>query len=187
MASTRSLEDMVQELRDREAIRDCLYRYCRGIDRADEASLRSSYWPDALDNHGAYSGTADGFIDMALKVFAAGPRMIHQVSNILIEFKGPDRAFVESYFHALQRGPKAGGGKEQVLLAGRYCDLFEQRGDEWRVRKRTVIYDWVEPQAPSEGDEAARFGARQPIGAAFPADTLYSLRSECDTDKVSGR
>ncbi|WP_352842599.1 hypothetical protein [Mesorhizobium sp. M0933] len=24
-----------------EAIRDCLYRYCRGIDRADEAALRS--------------------------------------------------------------------------------------------------------------------------------------------------
>ena len=29
-------------LLDREAIRDCLYRYCRGIDRADEAALRST-------------------------------------------------------------------------------------------------------------------------------------------------
>ena len=37
-----------------------------GIDRADEGVLRSSYWPDARDCHGAYRGTAAGFIDQAL-------------------------------------------------------------------------------------------------------------------------
>ncbi|MDX0110591.1 nuclear transport factor 2 family protein, partial [Sinorhizobium meliloti] len=30
-------EANISELLDREAIRDCLYRYCRGIDRGDEA------------------------------------------------------------------------------------------------------------------------------------------------------
>jgi hypothetical protein len=35
----------ISELMDREMIRDCLYRYCRGIDRADEAMLRSACWP----------------------------------------------------------------------------------------------------------------------------------------------
>lgn len=44
-------EANISELLDREAIRDCLYRYCRGIDRGDEAALRSTYWPDAHDNH----------------------------------------------------------------------------------------------------------------------------------------
>jgi len=173
----RELERLLMELLDREAIRDCLYRYCRGIDRADVESLRSSYWPDAYDRHGAYVGPAEGFVEIAQKVFKAGPRMVHQVSNILIEFKSPTQAAVESYFHALQRGPTAGGQTEQVLLAGRYCDLFEKRGQEWRVLDRTVVYDWLEPQPVPLMSEAERFGARRPIGAAFPTDPSYALFS----------
>lgn len=165
------------ELMDREAIRDCLYRYCRGIDRADEAALRSAYWPDAHDRHGAYAGPAAGFIDFAVSVFATGPRNVHQVSNILIAFAGPNEAAVESYFTALQRGPGKDGVVSQVLLCGRYCDRFEKRGPEWRVADRTVVYDWVEEQAPPQGSEAARFGARQPIGSGAPDDPIYALLS----------
>lgn len=171
----RALESILTELLDREAIRDCLYRYCRGIDRADVESLRSSYWSDAYDRHGAYVGPAEGFIELAQKVFKTGPRMIHQVSNILIEFKSPTQAAVESYFYALQRGPSASGQTEQVVLAGRYCDLFEKRGQEWRVLDRTVVYDWMEPQPVPLVSEDERFGARKPIGAAFPSDPSYAL------------
>lgn len=168
----------LQQLIDREAIRDCLYRYCRGIDRADEATLRSTYWPDAHDSHGAYVGSAEGFIEMARAVFKTNPRNIHQVSNILIEFDGPNAAAVETYFNALQRAPDRQGTVRQVLLCGRYCDRFEKRGGEWRVADRTVVYDWVEEQdAPAE-PEAKRFGARQPIGAAYPDDRIYSLLPE---------
>lgn len=175
---TISVEAMLTELMDREAIRDCLYRYCRGIDRADEANLRSSYWPDAHDQHGAYSGPASGFIDLALKVFKTGPRMVHQVSNILIEFTGPGQAAVESYFHALQRGPGASGAVEQVMLAGRYCDVFEKRSGKWRVLKRVVVYDWVEGQALPERGEEERFAARKPIGAAYPDDPIYAIAGQ---------
>ena len=167
----------LQELLDREAIRDCLYRYCRGIDRADEAMLRSSYWPDAHDRHGAYVGPAEGFIQMAIGVFKAGPRNIHQITNILIAFKGLSEAAVESCFTALQRGPDREGVVRQFLLCGRYCDRFEKRGDEWRVADRTVVYDWVEEQTPPERSEIERFGPRQPIGAAFPNDPVYTLLS----------
>ena len=168
-------DSRLQELLDREAIRDCIYRYCRGIDRADEASLRSSYWPDAHDSHGAYVGPAEGFIQMALGVFRTNPRNIHQVTNILIEFQGAGQAAVESYFTALQRGPDREGVVRQVLLCGRFCDRFEKRGDEWRVAERTVVYDWVEEQAPPAMAEADRFGARQPIGGQKPDDPIYAL------------
>ncbi|SMH43402.1 nuclear transport factor 2 family protein [Mesorhizobium australicum] len=163
------------ELIDREAIRDCLYRYCRGIDRGDEAALRSSYWPDATDRHGAYSGPVEGFIQMALGVFKTNPRNIHQVSNILIEFRSATDARVETYFNALQRGPGQDGVVRQFLLAGRYCDAFEKRGEEWRVARRTVAYDWVEEQTPPEGSDAERFGVRQPVGGFFPHDPVYAL------------
>lgn len=163
------------ELMDREAIRDCLYRYCRGIDRADEAALRSAYWPDAIDRHGVYSGPAQGFIDFALEAFKAKPRNVHQISNILIAFRSPSDARVESYFNALQRGPGKDGAVRQFLLAGRYCDAFEKRGEEWRVAHRTVVYDWVEEQTPPEGSDEMRFGPRKPAGAPYPDDAVYAL------------
>lgn len=166
----------IGELLDREAIRDCLYRYCRGIDRADEAALRSSYWSDAHDNHGAYRGSAEGFIRLALGVFMTGPRNIHQITNILIEFICPAEAAVESYFSALQRGPDKDGEARQMLLCGRYCDLFQKREGEWRIAKRTVVYDWLEEQIPPAALEAERFGSRQPIGAPHPHDPVYALR-----------
>ena len=174
-SQTRDVGNLLEELLDREAIRDCLYRYCRGIDRADVTSLRSSYWPDAYDRHGAYVGPAEGFIDLAQKIFKAGPRMIHQVSNILIEFKSQTQAAVESYFHALQRGPSTGGQTEQVLLAGRYCDLFEKRGQEWRVLDRPGVYDWVGPQPLPTVNEDQRLRPRKAIRAAFPLDPSYVL------------
>jgi len=173
------------ELLDREAIRDCIYRYCRGIDRADEAALRSSYWEDAHDCHGAYNGSAEGFIRHAVEVFRAGPRNVHQVSNILIEFTGPDVAVVESYFNALQRGPDRTGVVRQYLLAGRYCDRFEKRGGEWRVADRVVAYDWVEEQQLPAEDEAARFGPRRPVGAAFPDDAIYAAIRKAATARAA--
>ena len=165
----------VQEMMDREAIRDCIYRYCRGIDRADEATLRGSYWPDAHDSHGPYAGPVDGFVEWAKKVWATEPRNVHHVNNILIEFDGTERALVESYFLALQRGAGADGKVRQFLLSGRYCDRFEKRGEEWRVTDRLVVYDWVDEQTPPTASEAERFGPRTPIGANYPDDAIYSL------------
>lgn len=165
----------LQELLAREAIRDCLYRYSRGIDRADEAALRSTYWPDAHDCHGAYNGPVEGFIEMARAVWARGARNIHHVTNILIAFKDADHAAVESYFLAFQRGAGPDGIERQVQLSGRYCDLFERRKNEWRVLKRTVVYDWVDPQKTPDEPESVRFGPRQPIGAPYPDDPVYSI------------
>ena len=166
---------MLTEVLDREAIRDCIYRYCRGVDRADEAALRSSYWPDATDRHGPYSGSAEGFIEWAKSIWKTGPRNVHHATNILIAFESPTTAAVETYFIAMQRGAGADGIVRQVVMSGRYCDLFEKRGAEWRVAQRTVVYDWVDPQAPQEGSDADRFGPRQPIGAFFPDDPVYAI------------
>lgn len=164
----------LQALLDREAIRDCLFRYCRGIDRADEAVLRSTYWQDADDCHGAYRGSADGFIAQAITRLRRGGRGVHQVSNILIELHG-DAAAVESSFLALQVG--AAQPRLETFLAGRYVDRFEKRAGEWRVADRTVVYDWIEERERPElaAEDAALFGARQPTGQRSAADPVYAL------------
>lgn len=164
----------LQDLLDREAIRDCLYRYCRGIDRVDEACLRSVYWPDATDRHGPYQGTASGFIDWALDKLKDAPRGVHLLSNILIDLRG-EVAGVESYFHALQGDRDAQGQPRESLLIGRYVDRFEKRGGQWRIAQRTVVYDWIRQQPMSGESDEARFGVRQPNGARQPSDALYAM------------
>jgi hypothetical protein len=168
------LDPALQALIDKDAIRECLYRYCRGIDRADEAALRSSYWPDATDRHGPYSGSAEGFIAWALVALKKAERNVHFIANIAITLQGTQAA-VESYFLALQRSPNAAGHMADVLLTGRYVDRFEKRGTEWRVAERVVVYDWQQDLGMPEGSEAERFGARQPRGAAKPDDPIYDL------------
>jgi hypothetical protein len=172
---TDAIDRKLTELLDREAIRDCIYRYCRGVDRADEAALRSAYWPDATDRHGAYSGSAEGFIEWAKSVWKTGPRNVHHATNILIAFRSATQAAVETYFLAFQRGRGPDGVERQFVIAGRYCDLFEKRGEEWRVAQRTVVYDWLDPQPVPEGTETGRFGPRVPIGSAFPDDPVYRI------------
>lgn len=163
-----------EELSNREAIRDCLYRYCRGIDRADEAALRSAYWPDGTDNHGPYNGSASGFIDWAMKTLPHMERNIHQIHNILIEFDD-EGALVESYFSAFQRQPSQDGTLEELMMKGRYIDRFTQRDGEWRIFARTVVFDWVERRPAPDSAETDRFGVLTPIGGSYPDDPVYKL------------
>ena len=164
----------LQELMDKEAIRDCLYRYCRGIDRADEEVLRSAYWPDAHDRHGAYVGDIDGFLAQALPRLRSGGRGVHQISNILIELYG-DIAAVESSFLALQ--VNAATPAHEIFLCGRYLDRFEKREGQWRVADRTVVYDWIEERTRPElaQDNDSLFGKRQPNGGRLSKDPLYAF------------
>ena len=163
---------MMQALYDKESIRDCLYRYCRGIDRADEDALRSAYWPDARDCHGAYQGSANGFIEQALARLRTGGRGVHQITNVLIELHGTIAA-VESSFLALQVNRAT--PRQETFLCGRYLDRFEKRGSEWRIADRTVVYDWIDERVCSglPQEDPARFGKRKPTGARMQQDPLY--------------
>jgi hypothetical protein len=167
----------LEQLLDREAIRDCLHRYCRGIDRLDEACLRSVYWPDATDRHGPYQGSATGFVEWALDKLKTSGRMVHMISNILIDLRG-DVAGVESYFHALQADRDAQGNPQETMLCGRYVDRFEKREGHWRIAQRTVVYDWMRQQAMSDQDDPRFFGVRQPQGARKPVDPLYDMLAQ---------
>lgn len=167
----------LQMLLDREAIRDCMYRYCRGIDRLDEKLLRSVYWPDATDRHGAYAGTASGFVDQVIGKLKRGGRRVHMLGNILIELHSPSAA-VESYFQAFQTQRDEAGQLRETFLCGRYVDRFEKRGDEWRVAARTVTYDWIRQAPMQDGADDEIFGLRKPVGQRMPADPIYALLKE---------
>ncbi|MES2362047.1 MAG: nuclear transport factor 2 family protein [Pseudomonadota bacterium] len=174
---TESGEDLLQTLLDREAIREVMYAYCRGIDRCDEAALRSVYWPDATHSQGAYSESGSGFIDFAVKARTKGLRMSHHVSNISIVLKDRQAA-VEGLFQAFQYDAAPQAGLLETFLSGRYINRFENRDGEWRIAERTLIYDWIKQTPATDGSESQRFGARSPNGRMKPDDAWYALLSE---------
>lgn len=165
---------LLHQLLDRESIRECLYRYSRGIDRVDEEALRSAYWPDAPCRHGAHVGTGAQFIEEALKNRRLAGRAIHMIGNILIDLHG-ESAAVESYFRSTIAGRDADGNAQETLLAGRYLDRFERRDGAWRIGARTIVYDWVRQNAHPSHMEPEAFGLRQPTGAHMPTDPLYEF------------
>jgi hypothetical protein len=98
----KSLEQKLQELVDKDEIRDVMFRYCRAADRCDSALFKSCYWPDARDHHGFFVGNAHAFVDYVVPVLQQALSTTHQLGNVLIELDG-ERACAESYVHVTHR------------------------------------------------------------------------------------
>ncbi|MEN3977148.1 nuclear transport factor 2 family protein [Emcibacter sp. SYSU 3D8] len=137
------MQDTLNEIVAHHRIRQVLERYCRGIDRLDAGLIDSVYWDDATDNHGIYVGPGRDFsafiVPMLRDAFTCTMHVIGQ-SNIAVT---GDRAAADTYFVAYHTRHEGDDAVVDVA-AGRYADMLERRGDEWRIRDRTVVMDWVE-------------------------------------------
>jgi hypothetical protein len=138
---TDDLGRLVRELADRTAITDVLLRYCRGADRCDEDLIRDAYHPDALDDHGRFTGSAQDFARWVVGVLRETSLATqHALANVLIELRG-ESADVESSFVAYHLKRDDAGERVEVF-GGRYVDRFERRNGDWRIAARTVVHDW---------------------------------------------
>jgi hypothetical protein len=132
-----ALEAQMQELRDRQAIFECIKRNSRGNDRFDVELVTSGYHPDGIHElgqqqisgreYGEHANHAHGAL------FAAN---LHNVTMHMCEIVG-DVAHAESYNIGVFLDS---GGETGRVLAGRYLDRLEKRDGEWRIvlRRATV-------------------------------------------------
>jgi hypothetical protein len=164
----------LQALLDKQEIYDVIVRYCRGIDRVDEALVRSCYHPDAFDDHGMFQGPATEFAAYAVQGLASMERTMHCIHNVAIELIG-DTAVSEAYCVAYHRMASRDGGDADHLVGVRYVDRFERRGGPWLIAHRTVVYEW------SRIDAVGRTWAMRPEyarGQRGSADRTSVLLSE---------
>ena len=174
--SGAATDPKILELQDREAIRDCLHRYSRGIDRRDFELLKTVFWPDAIDEHGAYNGPVSEFwarVDQRTKHWE---RTMHSLSQIIIDLDG-EEASVETYFTAYHKKPKADGTWFDEYVAGRYIDRMVKKCDEWRIQHRVVAFEWFRHMPDSEDWTKSPFGTAQ-RGARKPDDLIYGLLND---------
>ena len=156
-------EEEIQSLIDQRNIHNVLARYCFGADRRDTAMMKACYWPDATDDHGLMPAlNAHEFVDKAASgtIISHLRRTIHTLGQVSCEVKD-NRARVESYVICYQRvinEPTAVGlffgrtyaemhenddcDSHDILGGGRYLDIFEKRGNEWRILKRVATGEW---------------------------------------------
>jgi hypothetical protein len=170
-----TIEEQTKELKDRQAIYDCLMRYCRGIDRLDVGILKTAYHPDGTDDHGIFSGNAWEFAEFIGPFDAElGVRQqTHRVDNVLIEFTGPDTASVESY-NVTFIDAETPDGMASSVVGGRYLDRFERRDGQWKIAHRLYVMDWNINGASTAEWQHGLFG-RLPHGRIDMQDTSYDL------------
>jgi ketosteroid isomerase-like protein len=132
----KDVNNLVQQLSDRQAIMDCIQRYARGIDRHDVELVQSCYHPDALDDHGFYVGPGQGLAEAANEMHQGLLSHQHHMTNHVIEIDG-DTAHGETYYFVVMRGNTG----VTNLVSGRYIDRFERRDDEWRIAARVCMVE----------------------------------------------
>lgn len=147
--------DPIQQLLDKQAIAEVLYRRARAGDRGDADLAHACYHPGATERHGTFDGEAAHFIDV---VSFTRPKpgspirgMHHVVTNILCDFDDEAHAFVESYHVAWCQMTDS----TDAAIGGRYLDRFEKRDGRWAIVHRDVIFDWsrVEPETEKFWDK----------------------------------
>jgi ketosteroid isomerase-like protein len=169
-----TISQIESELADRESIRQCIYRYCRAIDRCDFDLLATAYWPDATEHHDPFHGTIADFIQFTRDTLLAMDQTSHMVANILIDIDGVT-AHVESYVRAYHRLTRDDGTKHDLVTASRYIDVMKRRGDEWRIFARTVVRDWYRDYPDSADWSADVFGRPFAPGVRYPDDKSYAI------------
>ena len=155
-------EKALQQLIDKDAIRDLVLLYSRAIDRKDIGLLRDLYTEDATDTHGdSFDGPADAYCDFIEKSLPYMPYSGHHVCNHMISVDG-DEGNGEVYALAYHLIPNRDGGREEDFMAVRYIDNYRRCADgKWRFSKRVVTYDF-QLRRPFDGGGLFGLGDKDP-------------------------
>ncbi|MDR2856680.1 MAG: nuclear transport factor 2 family protein [Novosphingobium sp.] len=157
-----------QQIADRLAIMDRIYRYCRSVDRLDVPAGHSVFHEDGHADFGeSYVGTGRGWIDFICEEHRKFLHHSHQVTNIILEVDG-DTAGSESYvFATLQR--QDGDTVFQHEFWARYVDKWSKRGGDWAIDRRDCIVDYgvIREVTPIGSDPRSRRDAGDPSYAVL--------------------
>jgi|TARA_Y100000992_G_C21265353_1_gene493676 hypothetical protein len=168
------IDSKIQEILDKESIRELVYTYCRAADRHDNNLMRSLYHEDAYDDHGSFfKGKAMEFIDLLPEIQKSMGILHHNVTTHNIKLNG-DRAEGETYIIAFHQVLTEEGNYD-VLIGGRYFDKYEKRNNLWKFSSRAVDADWVYVNDPSKVNLTHSMIQGAHIGSSNKKDPSYEL------------
>ena len=154
-AGDRGSQQLLDELVAKDAIREQIYNYGRGLDRMDKPLALSVFHSDATVAIGAEMTGAE-WVESAWRTHEQIAAHSHQMTNILIKVDG-DTAVSESYFMASLRAEPTSETANTTLHVGRYVDRWSKRSGRWAMDHRAIVVDFrtthvsTGPNPPSAG------------------------------------
>ena len=148
---------VTQELRDRYEIEQVLYDFARYCDDLDFAGLASLFHDECRWDYGPGAGPVvegreqvEAFVQQAFSnsVSGEGPdgvkvrirKTSHHLSQVAINFDGPDLAHAETYvftWHEMSDGSPG-------LVWGRWHDQLRRTPQGWKISQRRMILSAVD-------------------------------------------
>ena len=135
--------ELIQELAAKEAIRQAVLRYCRGVDRLDFDLMFSAYHPDGIDDHGVLVGPARDLCARVVESHKRYDATMHCVLNHAIEITGDNEAVGEVYNTTYLLRTDAEGSRTLNTWWGRYLDRYELREGVWAIAYRTCVHEFT--------------------------------------------
>ncbi len=130
----KNLETLVQEMADREAIRELPLKYCHYVWKKDVPAIVNLFTEDGeFDAGGGAPLVAKGRAAL-LKAYQKGLSDLDPhpfIHNHVFEMQGPDQATGNCYLDL--RATRDG---KSVISAGHYDDVYAKIGGEWKFRSR---------------------------------------------------
>lgn len=166
--------DLVAALVAKDAIRDVLHSYCRGLDRMDRALADRVWHPGGTADYGpGYRGSAAGFLDFVWDYHAGFRCHSHMVSNEIIQLDLPSATAASETYVAvwLRTAPQEGFVTDQ-LHRGRYVDRWSRRDGVWAIDHRTYVGDVIHETRHAAGAsdaQTATWGARDASDPSYAA------------------
>jgi ketosteroid isomerase-like protein len=129
----KSLETLVQELVDREAIRDLPLKYCHYVWKKDVPAIVNLFTEDGEFDAGGAAPAAKGR-EALLKAYQEGLGALDPhpfIHNHVFTLQGTDRATGNCYLDL--RAVRDG---QSLFGSGYYDDEYVKVGGEWKFRSR---------------------------------------------------
>ena len=129
---------LVRRLVERQAITDILIEYCTALDRMDLGRLAALFTEDCVVEYGPeewLQSRGREALERSLARMWRWSRTSHHLSNVQMDFRDDDEAFVRSYVHAWHEGSD---GSSATIL-GQYHDRFVRGEAGWRIAQRRMV------------------------------------------------
>ena len=124
----------LEELLARHELEELIFAYCRHFDLNEPERVAALFTDDAVVDYGpefpdvvGAAAIEDAVAGSLERIFAATS---HHVSNIQLEFDGPDAATGQTYLYAWHRYRD---GSPDGELWGRYEHRFRRTAAGWRI------------------------------------------------------
>ena len=145
-----SQDQPTNEVRDKQAIQEVLWRYAHALDRRDFDAVGRCFTSDAMARYsGVDVGPGREAIVNHLRNVSRFSRTSHLFSNILVTLERNTATAHTTALSALASGEE---GASSIFLRGiRYEDHLDRGPDGWAISRRVHNVDWMiqAPEVPA--------------------------------------